>query len=74
MSDGVETCDGNPVAESLELAESDLDVEVNVLGFNVDNEGQRQLKKVAAEGNGKYANVKSTIDFQNTFKTMLEEA
>lgn len=74
VSDGVETCDGNPVAEALELAESDLDVEVNVLGFNVDNEGQRQLKKVAAEGNGKYANVKSTIDFQNTFKTMLEEA
>jgi len=74
VSDGVETCDGNPVAEALELAESDLDVEVNVLGFNVDNEGQRQLKNVAAEGNGKYANVKSTIDFQNTFKTMLEEA
>lgn len=45
VSDGVETCDGNPVAEALELAESDLDVEVNVLGFNVDNEGQRQLKK-----------------------------
>lgn len=74
VSDGVETCGGDPVAEAKMLAESDLGVEVNVIGFNVDSEGQKKLKKVADEGNGKYANVKSTIDFQNTFKSMLEEA
>ena len=65
---------GDPVAEAKILTESDLGVEVNVIGFNVDSEGQKKLKKVADEGNGKYANVKSTIDFQNTFKSMLEEA
>ena len=74
VSDGVETCGGDPVAEAKMLAESDLGVEVNVIGFNVDSEGQKKLKKVADEGNGKYANVKSTIDFQNTFQSMLEEA
>ena len=74
VSDGVETCGGDPVAEAKMLTESDLGVEVNVIGFNVDSEGQKKLKKVADEGNGKYANVKSTIDFQNTFKSMLEEA
>ena len=74
VSDGVETCDGNPVEEAKKLATSDLNVEVNVLGFNVDSEGQKQLKKVAEEGNGKYANVKSRVDFQNTFQSMLAEA
>lgn len=74
VSDGVETCDGNPVEEAKKLAASDLNVEVNVLGFNVDSEGQKQLKNVAEEGNGKYANVKSRVDFQNTFQSMLAEA
>ena len=74
ISDGVETCDGNPVEEASKLAASDLNVEVNVLGFNLDSEGQKQLKKVAEEGNGKYANVKSKVDFQNTFQSMLAEA
>ncbi|MCM3744381.1 VWA domain-containing protein [Sporosarcina luteola] len=74
ISDGVETCGGNPVEEAKKLAASDLNVEVNVLGFNLDSEGQKQLKKVAEEGNGKYANVKSKVDFQKTFQTMLAEA
>ncbi|MFS0690203.1 VWA domain-containing protein [Sporosarcina sp. 179-K 8C2 HS] len=74
VSDGVETCGGNPVEEAKKLANSDLNAEVNVLGFNLDSEGQKQLKKVAEEGNGKYANVKSRVDFQNTFQSMLAEA
>lgn len=74
VSDGVETCGGNPVEEATKLAASDLNVEVNVLGFNVDSEGQKQLKQVAEKGNGKYANVKSKVDFQNTFQSMLAEA
>ncbi|WP_252501741.1 VWA domain-containing protein [Sporosarcina sp. Marseille-Q4943] len=74
ISDGVETCGGNPVEEAKKLAASDLNVEVNVLGFNLDSEGQKQLKKVAEEGNGKYANVKSRVDFQKTFQSMLAEA
>lgn len=74
VSDGVETCGGNPVEEAKKLANSDLDAEVNVLGFNLDSEGQKQLKKVAEEGNGKYANVKSRVDFQKTFQSMLDEA
>ena len=74
ISDGVETCGGNPVEEAMKLANSDLNAEVNVLGFNLDSEGQKQLKKVAEEGKGKYANVKSKIDFQKTFQSMLAEA
>ncbi|WP_262174757.1 vWA domain-containing protein [Saccharococcus sp. Marseille-Q5394] len=74
VSDGVETCGGNPVEEAKKVANSDLNAEVNVLGFNLDSEGQKQLKKVAEEGNGKYANVKSRVDFQKTFQSMLAEA
>ncbi|MCQ6276050.1 VWA domain-containing protein [Bacillus sp. V3B] len=54
VSDGIETCGGNPVEEAKKLANSDLNVKVNIIGFNVDDAGQKQLKETAAAGNGTY--------------------
>ncbi|WP_404452190.1 VWA domain-containing protein [Virgibacillus necropolis] len=59
VSDGVETCGGNPVKAAKELAESDIQAKVNIIGFDVDDKGQRQLKEVAEAGNGAYATVRS---------------
>lgn len=74
VSDGIETCDGNPVEEARKLAESDLNIKVNIIGFNVDDEGQKQLKETAAAGNGEYFTVNSNIDFNNTIEQMLQDA
>ena len=74
VSDGIETCDGNPVEEAKRLANSDLNVKVNIIGFNVDDEGQKQLKETAAAGNGTYYTVNSNIDLDNTIAGLLEEA
>ena len=38
VSDGIETCNGNAAREAKRLANSDLNVKVNIIGFNVDNE------------------------------------
>lgn len=59
VSDGVETCGGDPVKAAKKLAESDIQAKVNIIGFDVDNKGQRQLKNVAEAGNGEYATVRS---------------
>lgn len=74
VSDGIETCDGNPVEEAKRLANSDLNVKVNIIGFNVDDEGQKQLKETAAAGNGTYYTVNSNIDLDNTIAGLLEDA
>lgn len=59
VSDGIETCGGDPVAAASSLAASNIQAEVNIIGFDVDNEGQEQLEAVAKAGNGQYKSVYS---------------
>lgn len=74
VSDGIETCDGDPVEEARKLANSDLKVKVNIIGFNVDDEGQRQLKAAAEAGNGVYYTVNSKVELENTLTKLMGEA
>jgi len=74
VSDGIETCGGNPVEEARKLAESDLNIKVNIIGFNVDDAGQRQLRETAEAGNGEYFTVNSNMDLDNTITQLLEDA
>ncbi|WP_070121014.1 vWA domain-containing protein [Bacillus marinisedimentorum] len=54
VSDGAETCDGNPIEEAKKFAEANDGRNVNIIGFDVDQEAENQLKEVAAAGNGEY--------------------
>ncbi|MBD7984235.1 hypothetical protein H9649_06565 [Sporosarcina sp. Sa2YVA2] len=54
VSDGAETCGGDPVAEAKAFSELAKDRHVNVIGFQVDKEAESQLKAVAEAGNGTY--------------------
>ncbi len=69
VSDGIETCGGDPVKEAKELHQSEIQAIVNIIGFDVDNAGQRALKKVAEAGGGKY----TTVDTGEDLKNHLEE-
>ena len=59
ITDGIETCGGNPeaVAERLkkENAEKNMDVVLGIIGFNVETGQSRILQKIALAANGKYA-------------------
>lgn len=55
MSDGEETCDGDPISAAKALTASDIDVQVNVIGFVVDSVAAAQLKAAAVAGGGVYA-------------------
>lgn len=68
VSDGIETCDGDPVAAAASLNASDIQAEVNIIGFDVDNEGQTQLEAVAKAGNGQYKSVYSESDLNEYMK------
>ena len=52
VSDGIETCDGDPVKIVKELKDDGINVSVNIIGFDIDDEGQKLLKEISDEGNG----------------------
>lgn len=64
VSDGIETCGGDPVAAAQKLRESEIEAMVNIIGFDVDDEGQNQLKQVAEAGGGSYATVRDQSEFE----------
>lgn len=64
VSDGVETCDGDPVAAAQQLQSQSIKAKVNIIGFDVDNEGQQQLKKVADSGGGEYVTVEDPAELK----------
>ncbi|RDI37953.1 vWA domain-containing protein [Falsibacillus pallidus] len=74
VSDGIETCDGDPVAAAKELKESNVSPIVNVIGFDVDAAGQKQLQEVAEAADGLYANVTDQSELQNEFNNAKEIA
>ena len=54
LSDGKETCGGDPVASAKALHESGVQAIVNVIGFDVGKETREQLKAISEAGGGKY--------------------
>lgn len=70
VSDGVETCDGNPVEQAKSLGDSDIQPIVNVIGFDLDAEGQNQLKEVAKSAKGLFSNARN----QSELKEELDKA
>lgn len=69
ISDGKETCGGNPVATAQLIASKD-NFFIDVIGFNVAGATQKELQQIALAGGGKYSDVKSRLDFQNVFADM----
>ncbi|MFP7474231.1 VWA domain-containing protein [Niallia taxi] len=64
VSDGVETCDGDPVTAAQKLQSQNIKAKVNIIGFDVDNEGQEQLKQVANSGGGEYITVDNPTELE----------
>lgn len=70
VSDGIETCDGDPVAAARSLAESNISPIVNVIGFDVDAKGQKQMREVAKAAKGVY----TTANNQKELKAEFDRA
>ena len=64
VSDGIETCDGNPVKAAQSLQDSNIQATVNIIGFDVDDDGVRQLKQVAEAGKGEFIQVSDKTELE----------
>ncbi|WP_077210664.1 vWA domain-containing protein [Bacillus dakarensis] len=68
VSDGAETCDGDPVEEAKLFAADNEQRKVNIIGFNVDAKAENQLKEVALAGNGEYIPAHHPDDLKESIK------
>lgn len=68
VSDGMETCNGNPVEAAKGFSDEKEGRHVNIIGFNVDKESEGQLKEVAAAGNGEYISANSQEELEDSMK------
>jgi Ca-activated chloride channel homolog len=74
VSDGIETCDGNPVEAAASLKDSGVAPVVNIIGFDVNGKDQQQLEEVAKAAGGTYQNVKSQEQLDNELEKAIEES
>ncbi|MEO4052946.1 VWA domain-containing protein [Solibacillus sp. CAU 1738] len=70
ISDGVETCDGDTIKEVQNLRASNIEPVVNVIGFNVDVNGQKELETIAEQGQGQYIHVSNEQAFADSMKNI----
>ncbi|KAB8131784.1 VWA domain-containing protein [Gracilibacillus oryzae] len=69
VSDGMETCNGDPVIAAKKLNQSSSNAIVNIIGFDVNDEGQQQLREVASAGAGEYSTVRTEQELTSYFNS-----
>lgn len=74
VSDGIETCGGNPVAAAESLKASRIDPVVNIIGFDVNTKDAQQLQSIAKAAGGVYRNVQNQDQLQNEFQKSVQES
>lgn len=73
VSDGKETCGGDPCRAAAKLAAADIGLKVHVVGFDVSKEESKQLECIAKEGKGLYFPAKNTQGFRDAMAQVKKE-
>jgi hypothetical protein len=73
LSDGEETCGGDPVATVKQLLAEGFKVKIHSIGFMVDANTAAQLKAIAEATGGKYFDAKSSDELTKVFKEATKQ-
>lgn len=73
VTDGLETCEGDPCAAAEALADGDVAVTTYVIGFGLTQEEQGTLQCIADAGGGLNLGAGSTEELNQALFTVLEE-
>jgi Ca-activated chloride channel family protein len=71
LSDGEETCGGDPVEAARELLEQDLDLSTFVVGFDLAAEQASQMRAIAEAGGGRYMDAPDAQSLQDTMREIV---
>ncbi|MBO6508637.1 MAG: VWA domain-containing protein [Roseibium sp.] len=72
VSDGIETCSGDPCALAEALHKSDAGLRIHVVGYGVDATAQEQLQCVAEKGGGVYFKANDTSGLTDALTRVTE--
>ncbi len=73
VSDGEETCKGDPCAAVGSLVQQGVKLKVHVVGFDVAKKEQQQLMCIAKAGNGKYFTANNAEQLKNALTEVKQE-
>jgi len=74
LSDGEETCGGDPVGVLKKLKDEGFKVVVHTIGFNVDDNARKQLQAIASFTGGRYFDAKDGDKLSESLKEATKEA
>lgn len=74
LSDGEESCNGDPVAEVERLKELGINVVINTIGLDVDSNTKAQLEAIASAGGGNYFNAADAGQLDSSLAEALEDS
>jgi|GEM_PF-3349949 len=69
ISDGIETCDSNPIQSAKDLKALNINPQIDVIGFNLNSTAKTQLEEIAKVGGGTYFDAQTSEDLKKTFET-----
>ncbi|MCG8396416.1 VWA domain-containing protein [Bacillus atrophaeus] len=73
ITDGEETCGGDPAKEIEKLREANVDTIVNIIGFNFDVKGNQEMKQAAVAGGGEYISAKNAEEFEQAWENEAQK-
>jgi len=73
ISDGKETCDGDPCVVAKELKAKGIDFVTHVIGFNVDKRTSKQLSCIASVTGGEYFSAKNAQELNKAIKSVAKK-
>jgi hypothetical protein len=71
VSDGQESCGGDPEAAVRALRESGIDVTLNVVGIGLDGENGRRIRRLARIGGGAYFDVRRAGELEEALRAAV---
>lgn len=72
ISDGIETCDGDPCKTAGSIKEKGLEVVIHVVGFDVDENAAAQLACIAHAGGGRFFRADSVEELKTALGQVRE--
>lgn len=74
VTDGMETCHGNPVQAAKDLLASGYDLKIHVVGFDIGSlpKAREQLKEIAAATGGLYFDAQSSAELRQALQLPTE--
>ncbi len=73
VTDGIETCDSNPVTAVRQLEASGIKPVINVIGLAINSSDQSQLQQLADLGGGKYYAANSTKELSDALSANFKD-